>query len=89
MSVSKATEGCGEIFRRPNAIDANRVQGNDGNRPVCRETTISRPGVDSGPECALHVELKDVLSGQQTFRLAQADDLRHLACRTAGLSCRM
>ncbi len=45
------------------------------------ETTISRPGVDSGPECALHAELKDVLSGQQTFRLAQARELRHLACR--------
>jgi len=45
------------------------------------ETTISRPGVDSGPECALHAELKDVLSGQQLFRLAQACELRHLACR--------
>lgn len=45
------------------------------------ETTISRPGVDSGPECALHAELKDVLSGQRTFHLAQARELRHLACR--------
>jgi hypothetical protein len=45
------------------------------------ETTILRPGVDSGPECALHAELKDVLSGQQTFRLAQARESRHLACR--------
>ncbi len=45
------------------------------------ETTISRPGVDSGPECALHAELKDVLSDQQTFRLAQKRELRHLACR--------
>ncbi len=45
------------------------------------ETTIARPGVDSGPECALHAELKDVLSGQQTFHLAQERELRHLACR--------
>jgi hypothetical protein len=45
------------------------------------ETTISRPGVDSGPECALHAELKDVLSDQQSFRLVEQRELPHLACR--------
>ncbi|MHB1422754.1 MAG: hypothetical protein ACYC3I_06065 [Gemmataceae bacterium] len=45
------------------------------------ETTIERPGVDSGPECALHAELKDVLSGQQVFHLSQQHELPHLACR--------
>jgi hypothetical protein len=45
------------------------------------ETTISRADVDSGPECALHAELKDVLTGQQIFRLTQRRELPHLACR--------
>jgi hypothetical protein len=45
------------------------------------ETTISREGVDSGPECALHAELKDVLSEQQNFHLVRQRDLPHLACR--------
>jgi hypothetical protein len=45
------------------------------------ESTIARPGVDSGPECALHAELKDVLSAQQRFRLLQQRELPHLACR--------
>jgi hypothetical protein len=45
------------------------------------ETTIPRPGVDSGPECALHAELADVLSGQRIFRLVHERELPHLACR--------
>ena len=45
------------------------------------ETTISREGVDSGPECRLHAELKDILSEQQIFHLVQQRDLPHLACR--------
>jgi hypothetical protein len=45
------------------------------------ETTISREGVDSGPECALHGELKDVLSEQRSFALLQERELPHLACR--------
>lgn len=45
------------------------------------ETTICRAGVDSGPECALHDELKEMLSGQQSFRLAEVHELKHLACR--------
>jgi len=45
------------------------------------ETTISREGVDSGPECALHAELKDLLYDQRTFHLAGERELPHLACR--------
>lgn len=45
------------------------------------ETTISRDGVDSGPECALHAELKDMLPEQGIFHLAQRRELPHLACR--------
>jgi hypothetical protein len=45
------------------------------------ETTISREGVDSGPECALHAELKDLLPGQRIFRLVSERDLPHLSCR--------
>jgi hypothetical protein len=45
------------------------------------ESTISREGVDSGPECALHAELKDVLSEQEAFHLVRQRDLPHLACR--------
>jgi hypothetical protein len=45
------------------------------------ETTISRPGVDSGPECALHAELKDILSDQQIFHLVRKRELPHLASR--------
>ncbi|HTU18683.1 MAG TPA: hypothetical protein VMG10_11530 [Gemmataceae bacterium] len=45
------------------------------------ESTIPRPGVDSGPECALHAELKEVLSGQQSFCLVRQHELPHLACR--------
>lgn len=45
------------------------------------ESTISRDGVDSGPECALHAELKDVLNDQRVFDLAQRRELPHLACR--------
>ncbi|HEY7327084.1 MAG TPA: hypothetical protein VH592_05580 [Gemmataceae bacterium] len=45
------------------------------------ETTIDRPGVDSGPECALHAELKDELANQPSFRLVQVRELPHLACR--------
>jgi hypothetical protein len=54
------------------------------------ETTISREGVDSGPECDLHAEWKDILSEQQVFHLVKQTDLPHLACcvqiwrRTAG-----
>jgi hypothetical protein len=51
------------------------------NTLVFCETTISREGVDSGPECALHAELKDVLSGQRIFYLAEEQELPHLACR--------
>jgi hypothetical protein len=45
------------------------------------ESTISREGVDSGPECPLHAELKEVLSGQEVFYLDQQHELPHLACR--------
>ena len=45
------------------------------------EGTISREGVDSGPECTLHTELKDVLSEQQIFHLVRQRDLPYLACR--------
>jgi hypothetical protein len=45
------------------------------------ETTVSRDGVDSGPECALHAELKGDLSNQRIFRLVQERELPHLACR--------
>jgi hypothetical protein len=44
-------------------------------------TTIARPGVDSGPECALHAELEEVLSDQRVFRLVRQHELPHLACR--------
>jgi hypothetical protein len=45
------------------------------------ESTIPRPGVDSGPECPLHAELLDVLTAQRLFPLASQHDLPHLACR--------
>ena len=45
------------------------------------ESTIPRPGVDSGPECELHAELKEVLSEQRVFRLDRQHELPHLACR--------
>lgn len=60
---------------------AHWLQTTDCDTLVFCETTISREGVDSGPECALHAELQDVLSEQQVFRLAQQRELPHLACR--------
>jgi hypothetical protein len=60
---------------------AHWLQTTDCETLVFCETTISRAGVDSGPECALHAELKDVLSDQQVFRLVQERNLPHLACR--------
>ncbi|HEY7153254.1 MAG TPA: hypothetical protein VH575_04770, partial [Gemmataceae bacterium] len=45
------------------------------------ETTIARDGVDSGPECVLHAELKDVLPAQTIFRLAGQHELPRHACR--------
>jgi hypothetical protein len=48
---------------------------------VTCETTIPRPGVDSGPECEIHAELVEELSRQTTFRLASERYLPHLGCR--------
>jgi hypothetical protein len=48
---------------------------------VTCETTIARPGVDSGPECALHAELMPVLGRQRLFYLAEQRELPHLGCR--------
>lgn len=59
----------------------NWLQSTDCDTLVFCETTIARPGVDSGPECALHAELKDVLPDQRIFRLVQQRELPHLACR--------
>lgn len=60
---------------------AHWLQTTDCDTLVFCETTIPRPGVDSGPECALHAELQDVLSGQRIFRLVHERELPHLACR--------
>ena len=60
---------------------ADWLQTTDCDTLVFCETTIDRPGVDSGPECALHAELKDVLSDQRNFCLYQQRELPHLACR--------
>lgn len=60
---------------------ADWLQTNTCNTIVFCETTISRIGVDSGPECLLHDELKDMLSSQSVFRLAHVRELPHLACR--------
>jgi hypothetical protein len=60
---------------------ADWLQSTDCHTIVLCETTISRPGVDSGPECDLHAELKDVLSEQRTFRLVWQHELPNLACR--------
>lgn len=48
---------------------------------VSCESTIARPGVDSGPECVLHAELMEDLSHQTVFRLAELRELPHLGCR--------
>jgi hypothetical protein len=60
---------------------AHWLQSTTCNTLVFCETTISRDGVDSGPECALHAELKDMLTDQRIFRLTQRRELPHLACR--------
>jgi hypothetical protein len=60
---------------------ADWLQNTDCDTIVFCESTIPRPGVDSGPECALHAELMEVLSGQRVFGLAVQHELPHLACR--------
>jgi hypothetical protein len=57
------------------------LQSTDCDTLVFCETTIARPGVDSGPECDLHAELRDLLPEQRIFRLAAQRELPHLACR--------
>ncbi len=59
----------------------NWLQSTDCDTLMFCETTIARPGVDSGPECVLHAELKDVLTEQRSFRLVRQHELPHLACR--------
>jgi hypothetical protein len=60
---------------------ANWLHTTDCDTLIYCESTIPRPGVDSGPECELHAELKDVLTQQQVFRLDHEHLLPHLACR--------
>ena len=60
---------------------AHWLQTTDCDTLVFCESTIPRPGVDSGPECALHAELLDVLSNQRVFHLAAQRELPHLGCR--------
>jgi hypothetical protein len=60
---------------------ADWLQSTDCDTLVFCETIIPRPGVDSGPECDLHAELKDLLSEQRIFRLVKQRELPHLACR--------
>ncbi|HEY1343168.1 MAG TPA: glycosyltransferase family 39 protein [Bryobacteraceae bacterium] len=70
-----------------NAGEANRrgfadwLRTTDCDTVIFCETTIDRDKVDSGPECAIHAELKDVLPTQTRFRLVVQRDLPHHACR--------
>ncbi len=48
---------------------------------VSCETTIPRPGVDSGPECVLHSELLEELARQNRFRVTSERALPHIGCR--------
>jgi hypothetical protein len=60
---------------------ADWLRSTDCDTVVFCESTIARPGVDSGPECAVHAELKDVLAEQQIFHLVRLRHLPHHACR--------
>jgi hypothetical protein len=59
---------------------ADWVRTTDCDTVIFCETTIAREGVDSGPECALHAELKDVLPAQTVFRFVEQHELPHHAC---------
>jgi hypothetical protein len=73
--------GFGDAGERNRRGFAEWLQTTDCDTVIFCETTIDRDKVDSGPECALHAELKDVLPAQTRFRLAVQRDLPHHACR--------
>ncbi len=60
---------------------AHWLKSTDCDSLVFCESTIARPGVDSGPECDNHDEIKGMLLEQRVFRLVQQRELPHLACR--------
>jgi hypothetical protein len=70
--------GAGEANRRG---FADWLRTTDCDTVIFCETTIAREGVDSGPECALHAELQDVLPAQTGFCLVEQHELPHHACR--------
>jgi hypothetical protein len=60
---------------------ADWLRSTDCDTLVFCETTIDRPGVDTGPECEIHAELKDILAEQQRFHLVRGRELPHHECR--------
>jgi hypothetical protein len=73
--------GFGEAGEANRRGFADWVRTTDCDTVIFCETTISRDGVDSGPESALHAELKDVLPAQTIFRLAGQHEFPRHACR--------
>lgn len=73
--------GFGDVGEANRRGFADWLRTTDCDTVIFCETTIDRAKVDTGPECALHAELKDVLPAQTRFRLVAQRNLPHHACR--------